>query len=147
MVTFDLAREMLAEAETLLAPSVTGRQLPARRYVAHGQPVVEGPDGLLAVTVTGLDLRQPDRNTEITMRVAGLAVEVWRCWPTGDSDIPDPVALQEAAEGLADDCDRLLLGLPEWLATRCHSVEWRPVSPLGPTGGLAGWRIEVAVSV
>jgi hypothetical protein len=34
-----------------------------------------------------------------------------------------------------------------FLSHRCGNVEWRPAVALGPSGGMAGWRLTVAVAV
>ena len=147
MSLWTLAEETLAECEQLLAQTVTRRTLPERRYVSHGQPPVEDCDGVLVVWLPQVETRQvAARDAGQTMRVAGLAIDVWRCWPTGDTHPPKVSDLSEAALTLVDDVDRLTEGLAGFLADRCASVEWRAAQPLGPLGGLAGWRLQVGVS-
>lgn len=138
----------LEECERLLALTVTGRRLPERRYVSHGQPPVESCDGLLAVWFGQVETRQVGpRDADVTRRVALLCVDVWRCWPTGDTQAPTVAELTQASRVAADDVDRLTAGLGVWLADECGPVEWRPALPLGPQGGLAGWRLQVTVPV
>lgn len=144
----DLAADVLAECELLLDPNVTGRSLPARRYVSHGQPPVEFCDGLLSVWYPTMETRQiGDSDAGQTQRVVELAVDVWRCWPVGDERIPDAEVLSKAAGVAADDLDRLSLGLSSYLAPRCGVVGWRPALSLGPSGGMAGWRLGVRLSL
>ena len=148
MRLWTLAEDVLAECEQLLAQTVTGRDLPERRYVSHGQPPVEDCDGVLVVWFAQVDTRQVGpRDSGVTNRVAVLAVDVWRCWPTGDTHPPTVRDLSRASLVVADDCDRLTGGLAGFLGDRCGTVEWRPAQPLGPQGGLAGWRLQVAVSL
>lgn len=145
---YELAEDVLAECEQLLDQTVTGRDLPERRYVSHGQPPVEDCDGVLVVWWANVDTRQIGiREADQTVRVAGLVVDVWRCWPTGDTHPPTVAELSEASLTLADDVDRLTSGLALFLGGRCGPVEWSPAQPLGPLGGLAGWRIQVNVEV
>lgn len=144
----DLAADVLAECERLLDPNVTGRSLPARRYVSHGQPPVEFCDGLLAVWYGPMETRQVGENDAgQTLRVVELAIDVWRCWPVGDERIPDAEVLSKAAGVAADDLDRLSLGLTAFVASRCGVVAWRPAVSLGPLGGMAGWRLAVRLSL
>ena len=42
---------------------------------------------------------------------------------------------------------RLSLGLTSYLAPRCGVVGWRPALSLGPSGGMAGWRLGVRLSL
>ena len=148
MDLWTLGEDTLAECEALLAQTVTQRSLPERRYVSPGQPPVEDCDGVLVVWFPQVETRQVSaRNAGVTMRLASLAVDVWRCWPTGDSHPPTVEALSEATLVLLDDVDRLTAGLAEWLGERCGTVEWRAAQPLGPLGGLAGWRLQVGVSL
>jgi hypothetical protein len=143
-----LASDLLEEAEALLASSVTGRDMPARRYVSHGEPPVEWCPGLLAVWTGPLTTRQVGPSTaSMTSRAMTYNVDVWRCWPTSDAEAPPPDELTSAALALADDLDRLSGGLARYLADRCGLVEWQPALALGPSGGMAGWRLTVAVEV
>lgn len=143
-----LLKDALAEAEHLLSPSATGRNALARRYVSHGEPAVEVCDGVLAVWTGPIDTKQVGTaNAGVTQRSATVCVDVWRCWPTGDTQPPTVKALEAATLGLADDVDRLTLGLSTWLSCQCESVSWRPATPLGPMGGMAGWRLQIAVGL
>jgi len=145
---YELAGDVLAECERLLGQTVTGRDLPERRYVSHGQPPVEDCDGVLAVWLPQVETRQVgSSDAMVTRRVVSLAVDVWRCWPTGDAHPPEVRDLSEASLVLADDVDRLTAGLALFLGERCGPVEWRAAQPLGPLGGLAGWRLQVGVGV
>ena len=145
---YDLAADTLDEATRLLDPNVTGRDLPARRYVSHGQPPVEFCDGLLAVWLGPLDTAQVGPAVaHQTRRVITLSVDVWRCWPTGDSKPVGPDDLSKVSLALADDLDRLSLGLSGWLAARCGPVTFSPAQSLGPNGGMAGWRLSVQVGI
>jgi hypothetical protein len=148
MNIYELQDAILAECEALLSPSLTGRSIPARRYVSHGQPPVESCDGLLAVWSSSLETRQIGRSDiDITHRVILLNVDIWRCWPTGDSQPPTLDELTNASLMVCDDVDRLTKGLGVYLAEYCGPVEWRPALPVGPLGGMAGWRITVMVPV
>jgi hypothetical protein len=148
MSLFDLGAEMLNECETLLDPTVTGSSLPERRYVGHGQPPVENCNGMLCVWFGPIATRQVGRlDQAASQRIVEVAVDLWRCWPSGDMNPPSTDQLTQAALGLADDADRLTLGLSSWLIGRCMAVEWRPALPLGPQGGMAGWRLSAALSL
>jgi len=147
-VMYDLAADTLEEATRLLDPNVTGRSLPARRYVSHGQPPVEFCDGLLAVWLGPLDTVQVGQAVgHQTRRVITMSVDVWRCWPTGDSHPVPPEDLSNVSLMLADDLDRLTVGLSGWLSSRCGPVSWSPAQSLGPNGGMAGWRLSVGVGI
>jgi hypothetical protein len=148
MDLYDLGSSVLAECEALLAQPVTGRRLPQRRYVSHGQPPIEECDGVLVVWFSQVEVRQIGlRDAGITNRVVAVNIDVWRCWPTGDTQPPQPTELSAASSIVADDCDRLTAGLSAWLVERCGPVEWRPAVPLGPQGGLAGWRLQVSLAL
>jgi hypothetical protein len=143
---YDIGAQVLEECEALLALPVTGRRLPERRYVSHGQPPIEECDGALVVWFSQVDVRQVGpRDADLTNRVVAVNIDVWRCWPTGDVRAPSAEELSAASAVVADDCDRLTLGLSGWLANRCGPVEWRPALPLGPQGGLAGWRLQAGL--
>ena len=148
MNLYELGLDLLTECESLLDPHVTGRDLPARRYVGHGEPPVESCAGLLAVWFGPLEVRQISRgDTRQVRRVASVNVDVWRCWPTGDREAPTVDELTGASVMVADDCDRLTGGLPVWASDGCTNVEWRPALPLGPNGGMAGWRIPLLIDL
>lgn len=143
-----LLPEVLRQAERLLAPAATSRNLPARRYVSHGEPAVEFCDGLLAVWAGPVETKQVGpTKASVTHRVATVCVDVWRCFPTGDTQPPTTDQLQAVSLTLADDVDRLTRGLAEWLSCQCQTVAWRPTVTLGPTGGMAGWRVVVQVGL
>jgi hypothetical protein len=145
---FTLGGDVLAECEALLAQPVTGRRLPERRYVSHGQPPIEECDGALVVWFPQVETRQVGaRDAKVTNRVVSVAVDVWRCWPIGDSHAPTAAELSVASAVVADDCDRLTSGLSGWFVERCGPVEWRAAVPLGPQGGLAGWRLLVLLGL
>lgn len=144
----NLLPAVLTEAERLLSSTVTGRDTPARRYVSHGEPAVEFCDGMLAVWAGPVETKQvgPSK-ASVTSRVATVCVDVWRCFPTGDTQPPTTDELQQVSLMLADDVDRLTCGLAGWLSGQCRTVVWRPTVSLGPSGGMAGWRVVVQVGL
>jgi len=143
-----LLTDVLACAENVLGSSATGRDELARRYVAHGEPPVEFCDGMLAVWAGPVETKQVAvSKATVTTRMVQVCVDVWRCFPTGDTNPPTTDELQRVSLMLADDVDRLTLGLSHWLSCNCRTVMWRPTQSLGPSGGMAGWRVLVQVGL
>lgn len=141
---------------------------PARQFVTHGQPVVEGEQ--LTVWSGGLSATHPFPLAQlraVKTTVVGSAlvnIEVWRpCWPpahvtTPSKTLPAPTKLQEAALDVADDA-ATLFGWISNLAAKgglcphlpgiatASDVSLGPMLPLGPQGLLVGWRWPMAVKL
>lgn len=161
----DLATDLLAAAVESLTPDPDDAQdpradPPARRLIAHNPGTFAWDCELVAVSLTGLVLETP-RPAGVGSRcsvipAAALVVTLLRCYPTvqGDLGIPDAEAITAASEQLAIDGAALAGGLMAmWAAGTlfplaaigCGKVTLGPLDPIGPSGGLAGWRFTVTV--
>lgn len=155
----DLLEALRDEALDALDPSRTGHAAPARALVTHNVPAVDlcTDTGLLAVYL----FSAPHIHPRVTARAPGacqvvataeIIVEVWRCVPTmKDDGTPFPtVDYEDSALALAVDLWCLLNGLYySWrsgaltLGEPCQAIEFRTAQPLGPSGGVAGWRVPL----
>lgn len=143
-------------------------KIPARRWVTHGQPVVEGEQ--LTVTTFGLAATHPFPLQQVravktsVVASAQCSIEVWRtCWPTATATaaaktLPAPTKFQDAALALALDAATLFGWISQLAAqgglipslpgiSRAEDVSLGQMVPLGPQGTLAGWRWPVAVKL
>ncbi len=149
----DLLDDLLAEAVTALA--TTGASAaPERRYVAHGSVTWDCP--LLATHLVRVTPKVLDTRLEKCGIVhdARLAVVLLRCYPVpSDSGTPPSAAeLTDAGRDLATDGQALWKGLTRaWVegsfptGIPCSRVTWGSLEPLAPSGGYAGWRVELSV--
>lgn len=149
----DLLDDLLAEAVTAL--TATGSSPPPdRQYVAHGS--VTHDCDLLAVHLLHLRPKVVDPRSErcAIMHVATMAVTLVRCYPKVDDRGTPPKAaeLTVAGRALAVDGQALWKGLTRawaegaWpVGIPCSRVTWGVLEPLAPSGGFAGWRLEVSV--
>lgn len=142
--------------------------IPSRSYLTHGTPVVEGEQ--LTVQSLGLSVTHPFPLAQLravrttVVGSAGVSIEIWRsCWPmpqvsAAGSTLPHPSKFGDAAATLALDASTLW----GWMADlavnggMCPSfatigiaddVSLSPLVPLGPLGGLAGWRLQMAIKI
>lgn len=159
----DLLEALRDEALAALDPTRTGHPAPSRVFVSHGAPAVDvcEDDGLLAVyvdVVPHLHPRQRGRGPGGCLVVPTMraVVELWRCHPTMQHDgSPWGVGVYEdAALDLAADLWCLLVGLyTSWLGGAltpgqpCEQVEFGAASPLGPSGGAAGWKVPITYTL
>lgn len=131
---------------------------PDRQYVAHGLNFAWDCE-LLASSLVRVTLeRQAGRGCAV-IPVVSLAVTLLRCYPkAGDlgDEIPAASEIDQAAQVLAIDATALAGGLndawgsgdlfPSVPSIGCAQVTLFPgVEPLGPAGGLAGWRVTLDV--
>lgn len=157
-----LAGDLLdAAVDALLTGSAedpAARPAPERRYVSHG-PVVTVDCELLAVNLVKVAPKVVDPRNEPCAIVpeATLMVTLVNCWPKlGDrGQLPAAAEIDEAARQHLVDGRALYGGLTrawvdgEWPGggRPCGFVKWGQLEPLAPSGGFAGWRIDVRVQV
>lgn len=160
--------DVLAACEDAYS-AVGAPDIPARRFIAHGQPVASGEQ--LTVSPLGISAAHPFPLAQLraikttAIGSAGIAVEVWRqCWPSAEmtspasKNLPNPAAFTAATLTLADDATTiwghladlcagggLVPSLPSIAVAEDTSIS--PMVPLGPTGLLAGWRLTIAVKL
>lgn len=145
--------DLLAEAVTAI--TVAGAEPPPeRQYVAHG--AVTWDCELLTVHLLHVRPKLVDPRSErcAILHVATMQVTLLRCHPAVDDRGTPPTAeaLSIAGRALAVDGQALWKGLTRAWAEGawpvnipCSAVTWGVLEPLAPSGGFAGWRVEVAV--
>lgn len=149
----DLLDDLLAEAVNAI--TATGASpAPERQLVSHGS--VTWDCDLVAVHLLHVRPKVLDTRTErcAVIHVATLAVTLLRCYPKVDDRGTPPTAeaLTNAGQDLATDGQALWKGLTRawaegsWpVGIPCSRVTWGVLEPLAPSGGFAGWRVEVSV--
>jgi hypothetical protein len=121
-VLADLLGSLLEEGVDALGVTEGAVAAPERRYVAHGS-------------------------------VTWVALTLLRCIPTVDGDgLPSAADLDEAYRQLAVDGWAMWKHLTRQVVegnwpegVRCKDVTFSNLEPLAPSGGYAGWRIEIDV--
>lgn len=142
-----LASDLLAAALAGLAPARTGNPEPDRVYISHGAPAWDDCDGSgqLSVWVGPIQHVQVALGNVCQIRPsAPLCVTLLRCVPTmnDDGSPPSAAALTASAGELNRDVWSLLTELYAFAAALgCDMVDVGSAEPLGPEGGLAGWRV------
>lgn len=156
-----LATDLLASATEAL--DYHGRPLPDRRYVAHGIPVWDCEQ--LVVAIRSIEQRiergvgQTSAAACATVGIVTLDLAIVRCVPTVDDQgrPPDADALTDSAVGLASDAsvlwdliaegrqDGTLFGSFDGIV--CSSVTVTQARADTPSGGLAGWTFPVRVTL
>lgn len=130
---------------------------PDRQFVAHGDFAHDCE--LLAVRTLSIRTEAPDLHRGgpgcSVIPVIVLQLTLLRCYPAVDSDgTPEAAELSAASLVLADDAVALSGGLLDrWSAgtlfpsagVHCDKVEVGVLEPVGPAGGMAGWRISYEV--
>jgi hypothetical protein len=154
----DLALIIKTNAETYLVDA--GLEVPANSYVTHGSLSWDCCD-LLVVTIDQVvkTKRFPSKDNVVHRPVrtaVSMTVYLSRCWPVGNDQYPIPSnqQLEDAALELADygwvldqrfSCavadNSLISGVP----FSCDSATYDGITPLGPGGGCAGWKLGVSV--
>lgn len=148
-----LLDDLLLEAVTAITAAGASPP-PERQYVAHG--AVAWDCEQVSVHLLHLRPKLVDPRSErcAILHVATMQVTLLRCHPTaGDRGTPPTAAvLTEAGHNLAVDGQALWKGLTRawaqgaWpVGIPCSAVTWGVLEPLAPSGGYAGWRVEVAV--
>lgn len=150
----------LAPATRLLNALVTefGAALPARYYLAPS-PQAAWDGEHLAVSLSQVQAGTSDRstpgglpsryhgNTQVPRAV--YEARILRCVPAVD-DIGNPptvAAIQTSSEALLVDLGLMLAGVYRFLADSPQGLATAGnAEPLGPDGGLAGWRVPVTYS-
>ncbi len=139
-----LADDLLAEAVAALVTP------PARQYVAHETPAFDCSQ----LTVSLLRIRpkvfvDPRQSRCSVVPIAVYRVALVDCVPGPDSkgNPPKQAALNESSQGLNGQAWRLWSGLTAaWKAGAfgdCRHVEFLPLEPFAPQGGLAGYRVDI----
>lgn len=150
-----LVRDLLTDLRAAAVGVLTDP--PARQYAGHGNFAHDCE--LVAAHVTSIRAEQPDGARGAPgcalVPVVTLQLTVMRCYPAVDGDgIPDADELTAATLVLADDAVALSGGLLDlWAAGtlfptvdfHCDRVEVGVLEPVGPGGGVAGWRISFDV--
>lgn len=159
--------DVAAPAERILDAVVAhhtarGWDLPASRYVAAGQVQELAADGEhLAVAFAGLH-RGASTNSRSQAGSpaygAGAAplvraeymLRLLRCVSVVDDQGYAPAVEQIHADGLRllTDPGRLVDAIYAWADTEPHNatVDWGPVEPVGPGGGLAGHIVRIVLA-
>lgn len=153
----DLAEALLASAVAGLAPSRTGHKAPGVTYVAHGAPAWDGCDQLAVwvgpITLRGVAGVAAGRSGVPTaLPVAAFTIDLARCVhePDARGNGPTAAALASDAALLNRDAWCLHTGVSRDLGDvfgGCRVIEPGEMIPLGPEGGLAGWRWPIVVSL
>lgn len=150
----DMASDLLAAAEAALDPARTGNAVIDRTFVSHAEPAWDlcEHDQLTVHAVLGRH-RQTSRQPCQVQPLIEWHVQVVRCVPTVDDSgtAPTADALDVSAETLLVDLWCLLTGLYDaartgGLADDCGQVSFGDCTPLGPSGGIAGWDVVVEVA-
>lgn len=144
----DTAELLLTEAVAVLdAP-------PARQYIAHEEPAWDCSQ----LTVSLLRIRpkvfgDPRQSRCAVVPVAGFRVALVDCVPVPDKkgNPPKVADLHSSSTALAGEAWRLWKGLTAaWKAGAfgdCQLVEFLPLEPFTSQGGLAGYRVDVEVTL
>jgi hypothetical protein len=149
-------------AERLLAALVTefGASIPDRHYLAPG-PNAAWDGEHLAVSIVQVLPGSSDASSRAggfpshqagSMQIPRVVMEarILRCIPALDSSGRPPTAagIQTAAAGLMDDLGLLLDGAYRFLKDSQQSVATiGQADPLGPEGGLGGYRVVVTYAM
>lgn len=159
----DFLEQILTKAASFLATPAT------RENVSHGPPSWDCGDQLTVhvdkIRPSGpltLTQRTPRGSKEV-VTVADVVVTLLRCvtgvaenahWATNPSIIPDPTVLDSEARALANEARALWFGLlGEAIAGTLFkdlfdvSFLFRDCVPIGPNGGLAGWKLTMEVAL
>lgn len=141
-----------------------GWDLPERRYLANGNPMVVAMDD--AHFVVGLENTRPGVNeasgrSGILSKGVGAAmvprasyvVRVMRCVATvsDQGDLPTAAAITADGQRLLQDPGRLLTALFAWREDDMQPLNTNPpvtigqVEAVGPMGGLAGWIVHITI--
>lgn len=158
----DRLTELLAASVVALEVSRTGVAVPSRQYISHGRPAVDFcQTGILVVygDAPSIQLSKPRQDIAeqagqfMLMAIAVMFVELWRCVPNLDDTGVPPTAtdLTSSATQLAVDAHALWTGLVRaqtggtLFPTGMPNVraEFGDPTPIGPQGGMAGWRMKI----
>lgn len=148
-----LLDDLLAEAVSVVN-AAGSEPAPDRQLVAHGSATADCE--LLAVHLLHVRPQVIDPRSQrcAVVHIASMAVTLLRCYPmVSDRGVPPTAdALTVAGRALAVDGQALWKGLTRawaegaWpVGIPCSRVTWGALEPIAPSGGFAGWRIEVAV--
>lgn len=158
--------DVAAPAERILDAVIAhhtahGWDLPAARYIAAGQVQALAADGEhLAIAFSTLQRgaaatsrgpASPGKGAGASPLVrADFMLRLLRCVAVVDDEGHAPPVAQIHADGLRllQDPGRILDALYAWAETEPHNltVDFGPVEPVGPEGGLAGHLCRVTLS-
>lgn len=156
----DLLDASIAALDTIpdFAPGLGAA--PERSFISPGPPALDCCDQLtvhvVSVTEAGtspLGLASGRRNVSGRVNHVGLVVTITRCIPTGDDTrAPETAGLEAAAEQTNADAWALWNHLwnmwrADALFTMCGEVFWDGLRPVNPSGGCAGWTLNLRVSL
>jgi hypothetical protein len=146
----DLGNDLLAAAVDVLTDP------PERQFFGHGSFAHDCE--LVAVSVLSIEVDQPDlaagSQACALVPIVNLQLTVLRCYPTVADDAPTAAALTAASSTLADDAVAISGDLLDrWSAdtlfptagVHCDRVDFGDLRPVGPEGGIAGWRVSFAI--
>jgi hypothetical protein len=146
-----IAEQLMDAAETSLDPTITGIDLPGRRFIHHGQPVVEFCEtGTMAVWHDSLATRQIGRNDAPQVQLSTFFfVDIWRCWPVGNNVPPSLERIEDAVRILYVDAWCLVNGMQNALRdiASCEMIQYQEMRALMPMGGMAGWRLPMNIGL
>lgn len=152
-VLADLLGSLLDEGVDALGSTAGAVAAPERRYVAHGAVTWDCEQltsHLVRLTPKFVD---PKLASCTILHVPRIALTLLRCIPTVEAGgLPSATDLDEAYRQLAVDgwamWKHLTRGVVEgtWPeGVKCKDVSFQALEPLAPSGGYAGWRIEIDV--
>ena len=148
---WELSQELFDIAVAAVAPERTGQDVPDRRFIHHGQPVVEFCEGgTMALWHTPIEFRQIGRyDAPQIQTVTTFNIDLWRCWPIGNNVPPSLERIEDAVRLLQIDAWCLIEGMQTGLAplAACELVQFQEVRALGPLGGMAGWRMPITIGL
>lgn len=157
---YQAASAVLTAVVDAYSADETATPLPARQYVADGQPAWDlCADGQLTVYLANTRAGMPglDQSTQpltcFAPRVATLWVEVARCVPTvtDSGKAPTAEAIDASAQVLMEDPVRFANAITEAYRAGNLGSKWGLIvgdwEQLGPAGGLGGGRLQVQLGL
>lgn len=150
-----LVRDLLTDLRAAVVAVLTDP--PARQLIGHGAFAHDCEMvgvRLATITFETADLGAGSPGCAV-VPVIPLQLVVLRCWPTVDSGgIPDAAEITAASLTLADDAVAVTGALLDlWRAgtlfptvgVHCSRVEFGPLEPIDPEGGIAGLTQTVSI--
>jgi hypothetical protein len=151
----DFATDVLTAVVDAFAAAAV--DLPARRYVAHGEVAYDCDQLVVGLERFALGLPGAEDQGVIrapVSRTAIFAVHLLRCVPVPDKqgNPPTPDALDDSSLELMVDAWLLLTGVlgaynDSELSTRCDSLAIAGLDPYGPQGNYGGSVLRIGAQV
>lgn len=142
----------------LFDPTLEGA--PDRQVITAGQPVMDCCDQLAATATQVLDAPLAPGGLAAGRKIAGkinhvaMAVTITRCYPMPDENGQPPTtdeqteaARQINADGWALWNHLYNMWRADLLFTFCDELFFDSMRPLGPSGGCAGWVLQIRISL